>query len=38
MAAQILAMYDGLALQWSLDPDRVDAVAAMRGFVQALRA
>jgi AcrR family transcriptional regulator len=38
MAAQILAMYDGLALQWSLDPDRVDAVAAMRGFLQALRA
>ena len=37
VAAQMIAMFDGLALQWSLDPERVDAVAAMRSFTHALR-
>lgn len=35
-AVQIVALFDGLALQWSLDPQRVDAVGAMRGFLQGL--
>lgn len=36
VAAQIVALFDGLALQWSLDPQRVDAVGAMRSFLQSL--
>ncbi len=38
LAPQIIAMFDGLQLQWLLDPDEVDMVAVMREFLAQLRA
>jgi AcrR family transcriptional regulator len=38
IAAQILAMLDGLILQWALEPGSLDVVAAMREYVRTLRA
>jgi hypothetical protein len=37
VAPQILAMFDGLQLQWLLDPAQVDMVAVMRDFLGRLR-
>ncbi|SDJ10106.1 transcriptional regulator, TetR family [Frankineae bacterium MT45] len=37
-AVQIIAMMDGLQLQWLLHPEDVDMVAAMDSFLQTLRA
>ena len=37
IAAQILAMLDGLILQWALEPGSLDVVAAMREYVRTLR-
>jgi AcrR family transcriptional regulator len=37
IAAQILAMFDGLQLQWLLAPDEVDMVAALDAYVGGLR-
>lgn len=37
VASQILAMFDGLQLQWLLDPDEVDMVETMRRFFEHLR-
>jgi AcrR family transcriptional regulator len=37
LAAQLLAMWDGLALQWELDPDRVDLVGLMTGYLDCVR-
>jgi AcrR family transcriptional regulator len=37
LAAQILAMYDGLALQWELDPNRVGLVESMTTYFDGLR-
>jgi AcrR family transcriptional regulator len=37
LAAQILGMYDGLALQWELDPARVHLVDAMTTYFDGLR-
>jgi len=36
LALQVLALFDGLQLQWLLDPDSVDMVAAFRDFVARL--
>jgi AcrR family transcriptional regulator len=36
-AAQILAMFDGLQLQWLLEPDEVDMVTALTDYIGALR-
>jgi AcrR family transcriptional regulator len=36
-AAQILAMFDGLQLQWLLEPAEVDMVAALTDYIGALR-
>jgi AcrR family transcriptional regulator len=36
-ATQLLAMLDGLQVQWLLDPDRVDMTATLRDFLDALR-
>ena len=33
VAAELLAVFDGLQLQWLLDPESVDMVAALRDFV-----
>jgi hypothetical protein len=38
VAPQILAMFDGLQIQWLLDPDGVDMVAAFEDFLGRLRA
>jgi AcrR family transcriptional regulator len=38
VAPQILALFDGLQLQWLLDPEEVDMVAVMRQFLEQLRA
>ena len=37
-AAQILAMFDGLQLQWLLDPAEVDMVTALTDYIGDLRA
>jgi AcrR family transcriptional regulator len=37
VAAQILAMFDGLQLQWLLEPDEVDMVAALDDYLGDLR-
>ena len=37
IAAQILAMFDGLQLQWLLEPDAVDMVAALDDYLGDLR-
>ena len=37
VAPQILAMFDGLQLQWLLDPCQVDMVAVMRDFLARLQ-
>ena len=37
LATQILAMFDGLQIQWLLDPGRVDMVAALEDFLARLR-
>lgn len=36
VAAELLAVFDGLQLQWLLDPESVDMVAALRDFVSRL--
>jgi len=36
VAAELLAVFDGLQLQWLLDPDAVDMVAGLRDFVARL--
>jgi AcrR family transcriptional regulator len=38
LAAQVLAMYDGLQLQWLRDPDEVDMVALFTDFLDRYRA
>ena len=38
VAPQILAMFDGLQLQWLLDPEGVDMVAVFEDFLARLRA
>jgi AcrR family transcriptional regulator len=37
LAPQIIAMFDGLQLQWLLDPDEVDLTAVFTDFVARLR-
>jgi AcrR family transcriptional regulator len=37
IAAQILAMFDGLQIQWLLDPDGIDMVAVFEEFLGRLR-
>lgn len=37
LAPQILAMFDGLQLQWLLDPDDVDMVEVFEDFIARLR-
>jgi AcrR family transcriptional regulator len=37
LAPQILAMFDGLQIQWLLDPDGVDMVAVLEDFLDRLR-
>ena len=37
VASQILAMFDGLQIQWLLDPDGVDMVAVFQDFLERLR-
>ena len=37
IAAQILAMFDGLQLQWLLEPDAVNMVAALDDYLGDLR-
>jgi AcrR family transcriptional regulator len=37
IAAQILAMFDGLQLQWLLEPDEVDMVTALGDYLGDLR-
>jgi AcrR family transcriptional regulator len=37
IATQLLALLDGLQLQWLLEPVRVDMVTALRDFLAALR-
>ena len=37
IAAQILAMFDGLQLQWLLEPDKVDMVTALDDYLGDLR-
>jgi AcrR family transcriptional regulator len=36
-ATQLLALLDGLQVQWLLDPERVDMTATLRDFLDALR-
>jgi AcrR family transcriptional regulator len=38
IAAQILAVFDGLQLQWLLEPDEVDMVTALDDYIGDLRA
>ena len=38
VASQILAMFDGLQIQWLLDPDGVDMVGGVRGLPRAVAA
>jgi AcrR family transcriptional regulator len=37
LAPQILAIFDGLQIQWLLDPDGVDMVAVLKDFLDRLR-
>jgi AcrR family transcriptional regulator len=37
VAPQILAMFDGLQIQWLMDPEHVDMVAVMEDFLARLR-
>jgi AcrR family transcriptional regulator len=37
VAAQILAMFDGLQLQWLLEPDAVDMVTTLGDYIEDLR-
>jgi hypothetical protein len=37
VASQILAMFDGLQLQWLLDPEAVDMTAVFEDFLARLR-
>jgi AcrR family transcriptional regulator len=37
LAAQVLGMWDGLALQWELDPRRVDLVGLMASYLDTVR-
>jgi AcrR family transcriptional regulator len=37
LAPQVLAMFDGLQIQWLLDPERVDMVAVFEDFLARLR-
>ena len=37
LAAEILAMWDGLALQWELDPGEVDLLGGLTRYLDALR-
>jgi AcrR family transcriptional regulator len=37
VAPQILAMFDGLQIQWLLEPDSVDMVAVLEDFLDRLR-
>jgi AcrR family transcriptional regulator len=37
VAPEILAVFDGLQLQWLLEPDEVDMVACLRDFLERLR-
>lgn len=37
VAPQIIAMFDGLQIQWLLDPREVDMVAVMRDFLERLQ-
>ena len=37
LASQILAMFDGLQIQWLLDPQSVDMVAVFENFLARLR-
>jgi AcrR family transcriptional regulator len=37
-AAQILAMFDGLQLQWLLDPEAVDLIATLADYLRDLQA
>jgi AcrR family transcriptional regulator len=37
VAAQIIAMWDGLQLQWLLDPEQIDIVAVLGGYFAQLR-
>lgn len=38
VAAQVIAMMDGLQVQWVLNPDQVDMAAVFAGYIAALRA
>jgi AcrR family transcriptional regulator len=38
IAAQVLAMFDGVQLQWLLDPERVDLVATLADYLRDLQA
>jgi AcrR family transcriptional regulator len=37
LAIQLIAIFDGVQLQWLLDPDSVDMVAALRDFLERLK-
>jgi len=37
VAPQVLALFDGLQLQWLLDPDEVDMVGLLRDYLERLR-
>ena len=37
LAAEIIAMMDGLQVQWLLDPDRVDMAAVFADYIQGVR-
>jgi AcrR family transcriptional regulator len=37
LAAQIIAMMDGLQVQWILDPDQVDMAALFAGYINGIR-
>jgi AcrR family transcriptional regulator len=37
VAPQVLALFDGLQLQWLLDPDEVDMVRLLRDYLERLR-
>jgi AcrR family transcriptional regulator len=37
LATEVLAMFDGLQIQWLLDPDGVDMVAVFEDFLERLR-
>jgi AcrR family transcriptional regulator len=37
LAAEVLALFDGLQIQWLLDPEGVDMVAVLEDFLERLR-